>query len=104
MSHQFPVLLVVAVTVTGADVVDVVVDTMAVVAVVVGLPVVVVEVVVAAVVVVDETQDAKTIEAMMASEVNPKRAPFFTLSSFFNCRIPDYSLFVSVLIEIIPPG
>jgi hypothetical protein len=84
VSHQFPVLLVVAVTVTGADVVDVVVVAMAVVAVVVGLPVVVVEVVVAAVVVVDDLQDAKTIEAMITREINTKRAPFFTFSSFFN--------------------
>ncbi len=85
MSHQLPVLLVVVVTEIGADVVEVVVDKMAVpdVVVDVGLLGVVVFVVVAAVVVVDELQDAKTIEATMRRLINPKRAPFFTCSSFF---------------------
>ena len=57
VSHQLPVLLVVAVTEIGAVVVEVVVDTIAV------LDVVVVELlVVVAVVVVDEPQDANTID------------------------------------------
>ncbi len=84
MSHHLPVLVVVAVTEMGVDVVEVVLETMAVVDVVeVGLLVVVVLVVVAAVVVVVEPQDAKIIEATTTRETNPKRAPFFTCSSFF---------------------
>ena len=92
MSHQFPVLVVVAVTEIGVEVVEVVVDVgpSKVVEVVTA---VVVEVVVAAVVVVDEPQEAKTIEAMITREINTKRAPFFTCSSFFYLRLPDYSLF-----------
>jgi hypothetical protein len=82
VSHQLPVLVVVAVTEIGVDVVEVVVDTMAVLVVVVGLLVVVALVVVADAVVVDEPHEARTIEAMMAREINPKRAPFFTFSSF----------------------
>jgi hypothetical protein len=87
VSHQFPVLLVVAVTVKGADVVDVVVDTMAVVAVVVVGLLVVVVVVVVAVVVVDEPQEARTIEATMRKLTNIQIVPFFTCSSFFILRI-----------------
>jgi hypothetical protein len=82
VSHQLPVLEVVVVTEIGVDVVEVVLDTMAVVDVVVELLVVVALVVVVDVVVVDELQEARTIEAMMTREVNPKRAPFFTFSSF----------------------
>jgi hypothetical protein len=97
VSHQFPVPVVVAVTVTGADVVDVVVDTTAVVAVVVvGLIVVVV----AVAVVVDELQEAKTIEAT----TNPQRAPFSPVPPFLLKDFRIIHFFVSVLIAIIPPG
>ena len=87
MSHQFPVLVVDAVTVT--DVVEVGVnvvvgpnEVVAVVVVLVVVVVVVVCVVAAVVVVVDELQDAKTIEAAMRRVMNPQRAPFFICSSF----------------------
>jgi hypothetical protein len=101
VSHQFPVPVVVAVTVTGADVVDVVVDTTAVVAVVVvGLIVVVV----AVAVVVDELQEAKTIEATMRRLTNPQRAPFSPVPPFLLKDFRIIHFFVSVLIAIIPPG
>jgi hypothetical protein len=93
VSHQLPVLVVVEVTETGVDVVEVVLETMDVVDVVVGLLVVVaLVVVVEVVVVVDELHEARTIEAMMARENNPKRAPFFTFSSFIILSLPDNSL------------
>ena len=86
VSHQFPVLVVDAVTVT--DVVDVAVDVVVgpkdVVAVVLVVVVIVVDdVVVAVVAVVDELQDAKIMEATMRRVINPQRVPFFTCSSFF---------------------
>ena len=75
VSHQFPVLVVDAVTVT--DVVDVPVDVVVgpkdVVAVVVVVVVIVVDdVVVAVVAVVDELQDAKIMEATMRRVINPQ--------------------------------
>jgi hypothetical protein len=88
------VLAVVAVTVVVVDVVDVVVDVgPSTVEVVEVVRAAVVEVVVAAVVVVDDLQEAKTIEAMITREIDTKRALFFTFSSFFYLRLPDYSLF-----------
>lgn len=91
MSHQLPVAVVVTLTVVDVEVVDVVVDVGPSFVVEVVL-MVVVDVVVAAVVVVDELQDAKTIEPAMRRLINPKRALFFTCSSFFILSLPDYSL------------
>jgi hypothetical protein len=85
VSHQFPVLVVDAVTVT--EVVEVAVEVVVgpdeVVAVVVVTVVDVVDATVAVVVVVDELQDAKIMEATMRRVINPQTAPFFTCSSFF---------------------
>lgn len=82
VSHQLPVAVVVTLTAADVEVVDGVVDVgpSNVVEVVITA---VVDVVVAAVVVVDELQDAKTIEPTMRRPINPKRARFFTCSSFF---------------------
>ena len=81
LSHQFPVPVVVVVTV-DTDVVDVVVDVadaVDVVEITTGVEEVVV--VFEAVVVVDELQDTKIIDATSKSVTNPQMIPFFINAS-----------------------
>ena len=76
--HQFPVPVVVVVTV-DTDVVDVVVVVVDVVEITTGVEVVVV--VFEAAVVVDELQDARIIDATSKSVTNPQMIPFFINAS-----------------------
>jgi hypothetical protein len=85
LSHQFPVPVVVAVTVVAVDVVEVVVDVIA--AVVVVVVVSAGGVVAAVVAVVDELQDAKTTEATSRNVTNPQMTPFFINVSFLIMNI-----------------
>ena len=81
LSHQFPVLEVVAVTAAVVDVVLMAVDVVEMMAVVV-LVVVVMGCVVVEAVVVDEPQDANMSEATIRKETNNQIIPLFTYSSF----------------------
>ena len=93
LSHQFPLLVVEAVTVVAVAVVDV---GMIEVVVVVVVAVVVVEAVVVAVVVVlvDELQDAKAIDATRRKLNNAQMIPFFMHTPFVSMYYPI--LYVSI--------